>query len=66
MDWIGNVEEVCMSCFICGRGNCMPLFHSIEEQTAFEPAREAYDKFLEVIEQCRQEWYEWDESEEEE
>jgi len=28
------------------------MFHSIEEQQAFEPASDAYDKFLEVREQC--------------
>jgi len=39
-------------CFICGRGNCCPMFHSIEQQQAFEPASDAYDKFLEVREQC--------------
>ena len=39
-------------CFICGRGNCTPMFHSLEEQAAFEPASDAYDKFLEIREQC--------------
>lgn len=45
-----------MSCYICGRGNCTPSFHSPEEQQAFEKAEEAYDRFLEVREACRQEW----------
>jgi hypothetical protein len=43
-------------CFICGRGNCTPSFHSLEEQRAFEPAEEAYDRFLEVREQCVADW----------
>jgi len=45
-----------MSCFICGRSGCSNWFHSAEEQIAFEPAEEAYERFLEVREQCRQEW----------
>ena len=39
-------------CFICGRGNCCPAFHSPEEQAAFQPASEAYERFLEIREQC--------------
>lgn len=39
-------------CFICGRTNCCPAFHSLEEQSIFAPAEEAYEKFLEVREQC--------------
>jgi hypothetical protein len=31
----------------------MPSFHSIEEQEVFEPAAEAYEKYLEVLEECR-------------
>lgn len=45
-----------MSCFICGRGSCMPNFHSCEEQKAFEKAEEAFEKFLEIREQCREEF----------
>jgi len=45
-----------MSCFICGRGGCASWMHSSEEQEAFAPAEEAYDRFLDVREQCRQEW----------
>jgi hypothetical protein len=48
-------------CFICGRGNCTPSFHSLEEQKAFEPAEEAYDKYLEVREQCVDDWRNADE-----
>ena len=51
-------------CFICGRGNCMSSFHSIEEQQAFEPAEEAYDRFLEIREQCREDWANQEEEEE--
>lgn len=43
-------------CFICGRGNCMPSFHSLEEQKVFDPAGEAYDKYLEVRERCEEDW----------
>ncbi len=42
-----------MSCYICGRGACMPSFHSTEEQQAFEPAEEAYERFIEIREVCR-------------
>ncbi len=45
-----------MSCFICGRSGCSNWMHSTDEQEAFEPAEEAYEKFLEVREECRQEW----------
>lgn len=51
-------------CFICGRGNCIPSFHSIEEQKAFERAEEAYDKFLEIREECREEWQNQEDEEE--
>lgn len=39
-------------CYICGRGNCCPSFHQIEEQEAFAPAEEAFENFLRVKEQC--------------
>ena len=45
-----------MSCFICGRGSCMPLFHSAEEQQVFEPAEDAYDRYIEILEECRDAW----------
>ena len=45
-----------MSCFICGRNSCMPSFHSLEEQSYFEKAEEAYDRYLEILEECRGEW----------
>ena len=54
-----------MSCFICGRSGCSNWFHSTDEQVAFEPAEEAYEKFLEVREQCRQSWTGEDEDENE-
>ena len=44
-----------MSCYICGRGSCMPSFHSLEEQEAFEDAEEAYEKFIEIRDRCREE-----------
>ena len=47
-----------MSCLICGRGSCMPSFHSIEEQEAYEKAMEAYEAFFKVREKCRREWEE--------
>lgn len=50
-------------CYICGRGNCTPSFHSLEEQQAFEPAEEAYAKFIEVRAQC---FIDYQESEQEE
>ena len=45
-----------MSCFICGRSACCQSFHSLEEQEAFEPAEEAYERFLEMREKCREAW----------
>lgn len=51
-----------MSCFICGRGACMPSFHSSEEQEAFAPADEAYDRFIEIRDQCRAEWTDCDDA----
>ena len=50
-------------CYICGRSNCMPSFHSLEEQEAFEPAEEAYEKYLEVIEECREQYRNRDQEE---
>ena len=43
-------------CFICGRGSCMPSFHSHDEQEAFAPTDEAYDNYLEVRQQCVEDW----------
>ena len=45
-----------MSCFICGRSACSAWMHSSEEQTAFERAEDAYDRFLEIRDECRREW----------
>ena len=42
-----------MSCLICGRGACCSSFHSLAEQEAFEPAEEAYERFIEIREVCR-------------
>ncbi len=42
-----------MSCYICGRGACCSSFHSLAEQEAFEPAEDAYERFLEIREVCR-------------
>ncbi len=53
-------------CFICGRGNCCPSFHSLDEQAIFEPASEAYDKFLDIREQCARDLAEQEEEDEEE
>lgn len=52
-----------MACFICGRNNCTPSFHSIEEQKAFEPAEIAYENYLAVLEKCRKEYEKEDDSE---
>lgn len=38
----------------------MPSFHSIEEQEAFEPAEEAYERFLEIREKCAEDLRESD------
>ena len=45
-----------MSCFICGRSGCSNWMHAADEQEAFEPAEEAYEKFLEIREECRSTW----------
>ena len=42
----------------------MPSFHSHEEQSAYERADEAYDRFLEIREECRKEWEEQEEDDE--
>ena len=44
-------------CFICGRGNCTPSFHSFEEQDAYYDAAMAYDNYLEVRARCEQSYY---------
>lgn len=54
-----------MSCFICGRGNCTPSFHSLEEQSFFDDAEAAYDNYIEVRDKCREEWASQGEEEEE-
>ncbi len=42
-----------MSCAICGRGSCIPMFHSIEEQTEYEPVIEMFDRARELREEIR-------------
>lgn len=54
-----------MSCYICGRGSCCGSFHSIEEQKVFERASDAYDRFLEIRQQCRDEFNAIEEEQEE-
>jgi len=58
-----NQRRFEMSCFICGRDTCTPSFHSLEEQQAFERAEKAYERFLEIREECRREWEEREEGE---
>lgn len=44
-----------MSCDICGRGSCCPMFHSGEEQRRFEKVIEAFDKARELRQQVNEE-----------
>lgn len=37
-----------MSCDICGRGSCCPMFHSGEEQRRFKKVIEAFDRAREM------------------
>lgn len=43
-------------CYICGRSNCAPSLHSIEEQRAYEPAYDAFWEFLEIRQKCKQDY----------
>lgn len=45
-----------MSCFICGRGSCTPSFHSLDEQSAYEAAEIAYEKYLDVRSKCKEDY----------
>lgn len=54
-----------MSCVICGRGNCTMSFHSLEEQSYFEEAEQAFERYLDIRERCRQEWLDSGSDEEE-
>lgn len=45
-----------MACFICGRGNCIPSFHSLEEQKAYSDAEVAYEKFLDIRQRCKEDF----------
>jgi len=44
-----------MSCDICGRGSCTPMFHSADEQRRFEKVIEAFDKARELRAQVNEE-----------
>ena len=37
-----------MSCDICGRGSCTPMFHSAEEQVRYEKVINAFDNAREL------------------
>jgi hypothetical protein len=41
----------------------MPSFHSLKEQQAFEPAEEAYERYLEILDECRHNWQSQEEEE---
>lgn len=55
MTLTGEQQEKSM-CFICGRGNCLPSFHSLEEQNAYEKAGDAFERYLEIRAQCESEY----------
>ena len=38
---------------ICRRSSCAYWMHSAEEQERYKPAIEAYEKYLEVLEECK-------------
>ena len=44
-----------MSCDICGRSACLPVFHSIEEQRRFEKVIEACDAVRKLRAQVNEE-----------
>lgn len=44
-----------MSCDICGRGSCVPSFHSLEEQERYEKVIEAFDRARELRARLQQE-----------
>jgi len=52
-------------CMICGRNSCCINFHSLEEQRIYEPAIEAYEKYLEILAECEEEYTQIDEDMEE-
>lgn len=43
-----------MSCRICKNRNCIPSFHSLEEQRFFEPVIDAYEYYDDTKEQNKQ------------
>lgn len=55
-----------MSCDICGRGSCVPWFHSGDEQRRYADVIEAFDKARELREQVRKEMDEEEESQNDE
>jgi hypothetical protein len=44
-----------MSCDICGRGSCTPMFHSSDEQRRFEKVIEAFERARELRAQVNEE-----------
>lgn len=44
-----------MSCDICGRGSCCPMFHSRELQVRFEKVMHAFDKARELRQKVNEE-----------
>lgn len=50
-----------MSCDICGRGACIPSFHSLEEQKQFEKVIDAFDRARDLRERTRESMRENDE-----
>ena len=54
-----------MACFICGRGNCTPSFHSLDEQNAYSDAETAYEKYLDIRQRCKEDFENRDEEESE-
>ena len=53
-----------MSCDICGRGNCTPSFHSLEEQERYSDVIDAFDKARDLRDKIRAEKDEEEEEEE--
>lgn len=45
-----------MACMICKGSSCIPSFHSLEEQSFFNKAETAYEKYLEVLQECREDY----------
>lgn len=43
-----------MSCDICGRGSCIPSFHSLDEMERYEKVIAAFDRAREMRDALRQ------------